>query len=587
MTAVLFNIAVFIIVLGVLIFFHEMGHYIAAKACRIYVERFSLGMPPRLAGVRLGETDYCVGALPIGGYVKMAGQEDVPMTDEERAQTYHGVPPERWYNNRPVWQRLIVLVAGPFMNIVLGVLLYGLMGAIGDTVPETRLSSRIGWIEPDSPAAAAPLYPYEQGEALFEGEPVDRGWETGDRIVSIDGEEVRNIRDVAIENLLSGEELATVILERPTEDGDWARYASRVRPEIFGEADKPRFGVAPFMTALVDRVEKGSAADKAGLEAGDIIRRANGRIVDTALMGEMIDETGEGETLALLIERDGETRRLDLAPRTVGGFEDDELLFLAPLEPGEKPGENEDDRVQVVLADPEAFENYDLHALEDGDGPAPPEPLLQAKDVVLTISGERATQKNFHDVIRQSLGEPVTLEIKRPSILFGLFQGEQSYKVRLTPRPVKFAGITWGMREVFYRVPAARWVAEAVHQAWRALELTVATVASLVTGQVSAKELGGPVMIFQATTGAARLGISWLLEIMAFISVNLAVFNLLPLPVLDGGQVALLGVEGVRGKPVGPRTLAVIQQAGLVLIIGLMLFVTWNDIARLLSGMLP
>ena len=154
----LMNVLIFIVVLGVLIFFHEMGHFLAAKACGIYVDRFSLGMPPRVAGVRLGETDYCIGALPIGGYVKMAGQEDAPLSEEEREKDYGHVPPERWYNQKPVWQRMIVIAAGPFMNLVLGILLYGIVAAAGTLVPESEILARIGFVKPDSPAASAPLY---------------------------------------------------------------------------------------------------------------------------------------------------------------------------------------------------------------------------------------------------------------------------------------------------------------------------------------------------------------------------------------------------------------------------------------------
>ena len=127
----LIDILIFILVLGVLIFVHELGHFLAAKACNIYVDRFSLGMPPRAFGVKIGETDYCIGALPLGGYVKMAGQEDAPLSDEERDSTYGHVPEHRWFNKKPVWQRCIVIVAGPLMNFVLAIVLYGVVAAVG------------------------------------------------------------------------------------------------------------------------------------------------------------------------------------------------------------------------------------------------------------------------------------------------------------------------------------------------------------------------------------------------------------------------------------------------------------------------
>src|SRR5512147_1887991 len=97
------GILIFLAVLSTLVFWHELGHFIAAKVCGIYVDQFSIGMPPRLFGVKIGETDYCVSALPIGGYVKMAGQEDAPRSAEEREKEYAHVPPHRFYNNKPVW----------------------------------------------------------------------------------------------------------------------------------------------------------------------------------------------------------------------------------------------------------------------------------------------------------------------------------------------------------------------------------------------------------------------------------------------------------------------------------------------------
>ena len=138
------DIFVFLIVLGVLVFVHELGHFVAAKACGIYVDRFSLGMPPRIFGFKFGETDYCVGLLPIGGYGKMAGEE-------ERESAYGRVPTDRWFNKKPVWQRAIVLIAGPAMNIVLALAIYALMAGYGREVPLHLEDTRIGLVERSRP----------------------------------------------------------------------------------------------------------------------------------------------------------------------------------------------------------------------------------------------------------------------------------------------------------------------------------------------------------------------------------------------------------------------------------------------------
>lgn len=217
----LFNILIFILVLSVLIFFHELGHYAAAKACGIYVDQFSLGMPPRVAGIRLGETDYCIGLLPIGGYVKMAGQEDVPLSEEERVSEFGHVPEDRWYSSKPVWQRAIVIAAGPCMNVVLAVLLYIVMFATPAQWPEAKVDNRIGAIKTEAPAATAPLYQIEPGEEAwsYKGEPDARGWQPGDRIIEINGREVSGINDIAMEAALGGGEILDVHLARTMPDG--------------------------------------------------------------------------------------------------------------------------------------------------------------------------------------------------------------------------------------------------------------------------------------------------------------------------------------------------------------------------------
>src|SRR5690606_16116775 len=137
----------------------------AAKACGVYCDRFSLGMPPRVWGFKWGETDYCIGALPIGGYVKMAGQEDAPRSAEERDREYAHVPAERFYSSKPVWQRSIIIFAGPFMNLVLGVFLYGVVAYFGAEVPESKVDNRVGAVLPGSPAAEAPMYLIPEGQS--------------------------------------------------------------------------------------------------------------------------------------------------------------------------------------------------------------------------------------------------------------------------------------------------------------------------------------------------------------------------------------------------------------------------------------
>jgi hypothetical protein len=174
----LLKLLLFLAVLSLLVFFHEFGHFFAAKLCGIYVKRFSLGMPPRVFGVKIGETDYCISAIPFG----------VPLSEEEREKEFGGVPEHRWFANKPVWQRLIVLVMGPLMNLVLAVLLYGMIAVIGSEVPESDVMARVGEVVKDSPAATAPMFRMDDNAVpAVTGTSDATGWQLGDLIVSVDG----------------------------------------------------------------------------------------------------------------------------------------------------------------------------------------------------------------------------------------------------------------------------------------------------------------------------------------------------------------------------------------------------------------
>lgn len=655
----LYDIGIFILVLGELVFFHELGHFLAAKACGIYCERFSLGMPPRLFGFKFGETDYCIGLLPIGGYVKMAGQEDVPLSDEERKTQYGNVPPHRWFMNKPVWQRVIVIFAGPFMNVVLAVLLFAILFGFGAQMPESKHDRRIGQVEPASPAATAPLFKVEDWDQKvdFTKQPDAVGWKTGDSIVSIDGNEISNIRDVAIEGVLSGGSEVLVQIERPLPEGGYAKFLSPVKPRpIPGDEDQhPRTGIDTFQTALVGSVAGDMPAAAAGIKKGDIITRLNGEIVDALSLTDALSRVTDGTAVEAEVERDGAKQIISLVPKPVGVFKD--IAFMPPLEWPElfddaKPvlvsepdaqklkgtgllqndtvisidGEPihdgtvrkiaarpDTDRLQLVverkgpfglgkakrISLPDITVAQFLEAITPFDMAAQPSVAwikktvaestgLQEKDIVEEVDGKPATWALLRETQNTRMGQSVTLKVKKPAIGLGALRSESTREVTLPVTTVGKVGIRFGPRTVFYRAPLGRILPESIHETAKLAKLTLRTLQSLLTGALSAKEIGGPIMIYQITTATARFGgLAELLSMTALISVNLAIFNLLPLPVLDGGHLMFLGIEAVRRKPVSAKVMEWVQQAGLVIIIGLMLFVTYNDLGRLLRSFLP
>jgi len=562
------SILIFLLVLSLLIAVHELGHFLAAKACGVYVDRFSIGMPPRVFGFKYGETDYCIGALPFGGYVKMAGQEDAPLSEEERDRDYGHVTPDRWFNNKPVWQRIIILLAGPFMNLVLAVGIYAGLLAWGTMVPEYEINAKIGRIEPDSPAASAPLYVQRPGAAFSEytGEPAATGWLPGDTIISLDGKHMSNIADVAVEALLGGEgTLHHLVIERANEDGGGVtRYVSPVAPRKLSESDDyPRFGVSHFESARVTMVMEGMPAASSGLQPDDIIERLDGVLIDRVSFIKRVEETPDGTPLRLGVRRGEERMEVLITPQTIG-----RLRGLAYA--GKSKGKGAAG-IPVIDVTEEFKEKS----------------KLQRKDIILAVNGEPATPERLSELERANPGGVLNVKVERPAILFGLMQQRQEIELQLPVEPVRAVGIGLAPLEVFYQPPASQVIPEAFQRSFRAVQQTVDTVVGLINQNVGMKDIGGPVMIFSITAQAAEAGWAILAKTTAFISINLCVINLLPLPILDGGQIVLNTMEAIRRRPMSPLFVERYQMVGFVLIVALMLFVTWNDVGRMITGLRP
>ncbi|GMW03546.1 MAG: hypothetical protein AMXMBFR84_46800 [Candidatus Hydrogenedentota bacterium] len=647
----IFNIAIFLLVIGLLVFFHEMGHFLAAKACGIYCPRFSLGMPPRLFGFKIGETDYCVGLLPIGGYVKMAGQEDSPLTEEEREKDFGHVPPERWYSNKPVWQRMIVIVAGPAMNVVLAILIYAVVNGFGAYVPDFKTETRIGAISPQSPSLTAPMYHVSEWTDTvdFTGTAEEHGWKTGDRIVAIDGSEVKTFNDVSAASVLSGGSELTVHIEREAADGTTLRYVSRVTPEKIEGVDVPVIGIEAFHSAYLENVLPDSPAERAGLKKGDVVDRLNGQPIDSQTFVQAMEKVAPDSTIDLVVTRDGQQLEMQVTPERKGRvinvhfspppgwlsllpveerpevrYENVEFLSKAGFQLGDVVVEIDGatanyGMLRAIAESPEketvnlsverkggifgfgakgttaltgvavsdvlqAVTPFDIFAAPTVAQIAPEVEKatgLQRMDELLTINGEPASLLALEKSLQENRGKSLNLTVKKPALGAGMIRSEETAEISLPVADVAAVEVAFGTKMVFHRLPAAQVLPASLSQTWQDLDRTVLILRKLFAGGVSPQTLGGPLMIYQVTTASAASGYVWLMDIMALISVNLAIFNLLPLPVLDGGHLFFLTVEAIRRKPVNRRFMEWVQQAGVLLIIFLILFVTYNDLKRL------
>lgn len=439
------TLVAFLVVIGVLIFVHELGHLLAAKAVDIEVPRFSIGFGPRVAGFVWGETEYVISALPLGGYVRMAGMEDTSAL-EGGVEEEH-VPSPRDFDAKPLWARAMVISAGVFMNFLFAIIvLAGVAFAFGEPLnPTTRVA-----IAAEVPAEAAAL----------------RNVPLGAEITSVGGTPVETWNDVAevLATAPAGETQLTftnappVTLDLPA--GDSAR-AQLLAP------------LQPFTEPVIGEITPNSPAAEAGFQRGDRIISAAGEPVSTWTQFVDLIRARPGERIEVVVHRDG-------MPVT-----------LAPV------------------AGSERELNVDMERVEIGRLGVAPEAQLVFRRM---------------DFV--------------PAVQYGL------------------------------------------STTWNTSAMIVGLVGDLLTGQASPRTLGGPLAIGQLSGQAARYGAEMFLQWMALLSINLAVLNLLPIPVLDGGQLLFIGVEAVRGRPLSIEQRLRLSHLGLIIVVGIMVWAITNDFLR-------
>lgn len=425
----------FIIVLGVLIFIHELGHFAVAKACGVGVEKFSLGFGPKLVGIKRGETEYRISLLPLGGYVKMVGEapgEDV--SSELRMKSF---------THKPVWKRTLIVAAGPAMNLVLAIALLPVIFMIGIQLPEyLEKPAEVGYVVPGEPAQKA-------------------GIKAGDTVVSVDGQETENWEDLLTELAMNPSKQVELAVTR-----DGQTIETSITPDTSNETGAGYGGMYPPMKPVIGDVAPGYPAKEAGLKAGDEILAIDGmRIGHWAELESIIHKSGGKKKFLVL--RDGKELTFELTPKY-----------------------NEDAKVHLVG-------------------------ISRQENMVVRQYG-----------FAESITKGVSSGIEMTGKLFVVIKG-------------------------------------------------------LVFGEYSLKTLGGPIMIAQVAGKAAESGLADLLSLVAFLSLQLGIINLFPIPVLDGGHIVFFGMEALKGKPLSEKFMTIAQQVGIALLIGLMVLVTWNDLARI------
>lgn len=419
------NLLALAIVLGFLIFAHESGHFFVAKLFKVRVLVFSLGFGKRIFGFRRGDTDYRLSLIPLGGYVRMAGD-----TPEEA----HAAAPDEFLS-KPKWQRLLILVAGPFMNLVLAVGLLAIVNFAG--VRSSAIPPILGDVLPNLPAAKAGLKPL-------------------DKIVTIDDDEVEDWADVQLAIVMHPATPIHVGYERNGARAEATIVPERVETE---HGAVGRIGVSPYIPPVVTNLENGKIAEKAGFRSGDRILSAGGKPIS------------------------------------------------------------------------------DLYAFINEVDAMPPHPI---------------------PVVVERAGQPVTITLQ---------SGHDTT-----------ANLGIGTPTVVRRFGPAASVRESLRSNWKALRYMMISLGRLFHDKSGMKQMAGPVTIARLSGEVLRIGWRELLQFMALISLNLGVLNLLPIPVLDGGHIAILLVESAARRDLPTQAKERALQLGFALLALFMLVVIYFDV---------
>ena len=541
------SVLYFLVLVGVLVAIHEFGHFVAAKLLDFKVTRFSIGFGQPLLRLRKGETEYQLALFPLGGYVRILGEDPTDVVSPEDAR--------RAFGRKPLWQRLIVVFAGPVANLLLPVVIYFVSFAGHTELP----AAVIGDVVSGSPAARA-------------------GFEPGDRILSVAGEGVRYWEDV--EHLVgerAGRQTRFKLrrgareVERDVAPIEMATTTSDGRRSRSGWIGITQ---APF-PPQIGVLDLASPAGRAGLRTGDVIVSIDGRELHT--------------WTELRRELAGAPRRMTVTYMRATPLDGLGAKVYGPRQTSLVPE-------QTFAADGTSRVEHGLHPADlfvhqvEPDSPAE-RAGLRPGDLFTSLDGEpvshwlvlerrlRSHPEHTFRIGWRRAGEPteLTAEVK------------QEWRGRIDEYGHEEAVLLFGATPSFDRgrgemVPIdGRFryaVSRSVERTLEAIGVMASGLGSILQGKSPSEDLGGPIMMFQVAAVSGSQGWEVLFLMIALVSISVALINLLPVPVLDGGHLLVFAVEAVRGKPLSVRARDRITVAGLAIVGLITVLALRNDVVR-------
>ncbi len=611
-------IVYFLLLLVPLVLFHELGHYIVARWMGVRVLSFSIGFGPVVFAWERNGTEYAIRALPLGGFVRMLG--DDPMGGEDE-----GPPDPDSFSAKPVWRRTLIVAAGPIANLLLPMaILFG-----GSLIVDGRVAStRLGTVMPGGPADVA-------------------GLRSGDRVLEVEGEEVHSF--IAFRSAITAR---PGMQTRVVVDRDGERKVFQVQPEARREVKMAELGVvdtvgrvqvAPDAEASIVVVDAGGPAFAAGVRSGERVVAVDGAPIATfwqlraALDGAKRSRPGGTLRLTLaplrhdapltkddISNHDGVLHRttahrevtlpassaedlgLHAAQNAIGYVEKDSPAARAGLRAGDRllAADGKPTPSFVALLDRLKHGYDDVRVAPESRGLSPDELLARLraaleKPVQLRIRRELRPADRDALAGAKAPAEPLLARVyadapgREGALRAGFFELDVPVKLQATldanerPRLNFGAGALQGSEppeEVENVDRLGHALLHTRESMADALRMTVLAVAGLFRGHLPVKEVGGPIFMAQLASRTADLGWGFFFHIMVWLSVNLAIINLLPIPIADGGHLLFLAIEAVRREPVSVRTRMIAAYAGMTFLGLLFVVVMMNDVQRLIAS---
>jgi regulator of sigma E protease len=533
-----------IILLGLLIFVHELGHFLVAKYYGVRVETFSLGFGKKILKYKKGDTEYCISVIPFGGYVKMFG--DDPTSEVAESEKKFA------FNYKPVGQRIAVVLAGPLMNFFFAILLFTVIAVVG----EDTVRPIVGDVPQNSAAYMA-------------------GFRTGDTIVKIDGkpviswDEVQSAVESHRDNTLKFDvERAHAPLQIEAKVASVPNKNILSSDEFTGDIDGLSFASSASTIGITGQE---TAAYKAGLRTGDRIAAVDGETTDKYddVLAAIAKSTKQN--ISLKIQPEDEKKAaytVDLSKTQEDpaqllksfGIESSDLYIAKVMEntPAQKAGIQENDRLVSINEKPITSWQEVINAVQSYQQGAP------ALSVTIRRDGEDKTFPVIPELTNQSSPTGKDKKVYALGIVTALTIAPPTTFLLKTSNPAK--AVYTGVSKALYWTKA-----------------TCLSFLRLIQNRVSPKSIGGPIMIGQLASKTFQIGLSPFLKIMSIISINLFVLNLFPIPILDGGHLVFYIIEVIQGAPLSVKKMELAQRVGFFILISLMILALFNDITRSLQ----